>query len=152
MVFLPMRDAEVSPCDSASFNRDGVAVLFATDGVVQPFVTGLHLMRLFLIAFSLSACLTLASNWVSAQEPESSGSQPIRSSRFQTSAAQAYLMQRARQDSDHRVSLLRYYDSIGFNYGAPEINGSVYFNAAPPLRFRRAFVIPQVLMPLQYGM
>jgi hypothetical protein len=126
--------------------------VFATDGVVQPFVTGINPMRLFLIAFTLSASVTLASGWVDAQDPESSGSQPMRSSRFQTTDAQTYLMQRARQESEHRTAILRYYNSIGFNYGSPDINGSVYFNANPPVRYRRAFLIPPALMPLQYGM
>jgi hypothetical protein len=126
--------------------------VFATDGVVQPFVTGFNPMRLFLIAFTLSACVTLASGWADAQEPESSGYQPMRSSRFQLTEAQSYMMQRARQDSEHRTAILRYYQSIGFNYGSPDINGSVYFNAPPPLRYRRAFVIPTTLLPVQYGM
>lgn len=109
-------------------------------------------MRLFLIAFSLSAAVTLCTGYTTAQEPDSTPANPIRQSRFETSAAQTYLMNRARQDADHRASLLRFYDSIGFEYGAPQINGSVYFLAPPPVRYRRAFVIPPAIMPIQYGM
>lgn len=109
-------------------------------------------MRLFLIAFTLSALSTAAF----AQEPsgKASGSswQPSSTSRFELSPTQAYLIQRARADSEHRTSLLRYYDSVGFNYGSPEINGGVFFNAQPPLRFRRVFWTPPALVPYHYGL
>lgn len=116
-------------------------------------------MRLFLIAFTLSALSTAAfaqgqSGEARGQSGEARGSswQASSSSRFELSPAQAYLMQRARAESEHRTSLLRYYDSVGFNYGAPEINGGVFFNAQPPLRFRRVFWTPPALVPYRYGL
>jgi hypothetical protein len=109
-------------------------------------------MRLFLIAFTLSALSTLAFGQEPGRGSPSSGSQPMRPSRFESSSTQAYLVQQARDDREHRRSLLRYYDSIGFNYGAPEINGGVFFNAQPPIRYRRVFWTPPALVPYRYGL
>jgi hypothetical protein len=101
-------------------------------------------MRLFLLAFALSSLVTALSGVCVAQDqdPFVSGEQPMRASRFEPSPAQAYLMDRARQESAHRAAILHRYDAIGFNYGQPEINGSVNFTAIPPLRHRRFVFVP----------
>lgn len=108
-------------------------------------------MKLFLIAFTLSSLATIASSWCTAQAPDDSGSQPIKQSRFVTTPAQEYRMEIARQDSAHRRAMLHHYDIIGFNYGQPEINGSVFFLAPPPTRFRRVFVVPNGFGPSPYS-
>lgn len=109
-------------------------------------------MRLFLIAFTLSSASTFAFGQEPGRASPGSGSQSMRASRFESSSTQAYLVQRARAESEHRTSLLRYYDSVGFNYGSPEINGGVFFNAQPPIRYRRVFWTPPALVPYRYGL
>lgn len=109
-------------------------------------------MRLFLIAFALSALAPFANGQNPASSDGSSGYQPMRSSRFEPSAGQAYRIQRAREDSEHRAAMLRYYDSIGFNYGSPGINGGVFFNTQPPMRYRRMAWGNAWALPTPYGM
>ncbi|MFO0014276.1 MAG: hypothetical protein ACK553_16205 [Planctomycetota bacterium] len=108
-------------------------------------------MRLFLIAFALSAMANLAFGQNPSRDQGNSGSQPIRSPRFERSEAQMYIMQRARGDSEHRAALLRYYDSVGFDYGAPVINSNFYFQNQPPQRYRRVYWAPTIVVPT-YGM
>ncbi len=105
-------------------------------------------MRLFLTAFAFSAILTAASNLGWAQDDLSTDTQPIRQSRFETSSAQIYIMTRARREVEHREEMLRYYDRIGFNYGAPEINGSMQYLTVPPIRYRRVLRTPVLFNPI----
>jgi hypothetical protein len=108
-------------------------------------------MRLFLIAFALTALATVSFAQDSRSGDGDTGWQPMRSSRFETSAAQEYLTRRARTESEHRSAMLRYYDSIGFNYGSPGINSGVFFNAPPPFRSRRVFWNSFSTTPIPYG-
>lgn len=99
-------------------------------------------MRLFLIAFAISAASTLVSSSCFGQDPQASGSAPLPRARFAESPARAYMIARSRQEADVRNSLLRYYEATGFNYGQPEIGGNVFFSATPPLRSRRLIAYP----------
>lgn len=94
-------------------------------------------MRLFLIAFALSALTTAMTGTSFGQETTGSSSAPQPSARFKESPARTYLIMRARQEADQRDALLRHYQAIGFNYGQPEIYGNTFFSAAPPNRNRR---------------
>lgn len=109
-------------------------------------------MRLFFIALVLSALATYSYGQESLRDTSNSGSQPMRSSRFDSSGTQDYMMRRARADSEHRAAMLRYYDSIGFNYGSPLINGGSYFNVQAPIRYRRVFWMNPAFTPAPYGM
>jgi hypothetical protein len=119
---------------------------------LKPFVTGFHVMRLFFIALALSALATFSLGQEPVTNPGDSGWQPMRSSRFETTAAQDYLVRRARADREHRASMLRYYDSIGFTYGSPVVNGGTYYNLQSPNRYRRFFWINSGFTPGPYGL
>jgi len=93
-------------------------------------------MKLFSLAFALSAFVTITAGVCYSQDTETSGSAPMPRARFEKSPAQNYLMMRARQDSEHRGALLRQYEAAGFNFGQPEINGNFFFSAVAP-RTRR---------------
>jgi hypothetical protein len=118
----------------------------------KPFVTGFDLMRLFFIALAFSALATFSYGQERVGNSGDSGWQPTRSSRFEASSAQDYLVRRARAESEHRISMLRYYDSIGFNYGSPLINGGTYFNVQAPNRHRHYFWIHSAYTPTSYGL
>jgi hypothetical protein len=118
----------------------------------KPFVTGFHLMRLFFIALALASLATFSFGQDPVGNSADSLWQPIRSSRFETTPAQEYLVRRARADREHRTAMLRYYDSIGFTYGSPVVNGGTYYNLQSPNRYRRFFWINSALMPTPYGM
>lgn len=109
-------------------------------------------MRLFFIALALFSLATFSYGQESGSKSGDSGWQPMRSSRFETSAAQDYLMRRARADREHRTAMLRYYDSIGFTYGSPVVNGGTYYNLQSPNRYRRFYWINSAFTPVPYGM
>lgn len=105
-------------------------------------------MRLLFIALVLPALATYSYG----QDSGVSGSQSLRSSRFDSSSTRDYLVRRARAESEHRTSMIRYYDSIGFNYGSPLINGGSYFNIQAPIRYRRVIWMNPAFTPTPYGM
>lgn len=106
-------------------------------------------MRLFSVAFALSAFLTAASAFAQTDEPLTSGSQSIPqiqpgSARFQESLSHQIRVEKAREDRAHRQSLLRYYDAIGYDYAHPVMNsGTFSIPIAPHSRYiwRRSFVV-----------
>jgi hypothetical protein len=138
--------------DGAHGESPGSGDIFCHGGYRSTLCDRNSIMRLFLFAFAISAMATAALGQSPVRDANGSGSQPIRSSRFEPSEKDEYLMHRARAESERRAAIVRYYDSIGFNYGAPEINGSVFFLGQPPIRFRRVFWTPPALMPNPYGM
>ncbi|MEI8213017.1 MAG: hypothetical protein WCI02_12785 [Planctomycetota bacterium] len=99
-------------------------------------------MRLFLFAVAISSIATFLSGVSIGQDSQDSSSGPLPNPRFAESPARNYVIARARQESENRNSLLRYYEATGFNYGQPEIAGNFFFSAAPPRRFRRVFAYP----------
>jgi len=134
----------IDPSAKSQWNRDGSchgwfsSVLLFQDN---------HSMRLFLFAVAISSIATLLSGVSIGQDPQGSGSAPLPNPRFAESPARNYLIARARQDSENRNALLRYYEATGFNYGQPEIAGNFFFSAAPPKRFRRVFAYPILGVP-----
>jgi hypothetical protein len=103
-------------------------------------------MRLFLVAVGLSAAITSATAFAQSDEPLTGGSIAPRSARFEVTPAQEYLIARARADAMNRQSLLNFYHSIGFDYGRPEINSGVFYNAQAPVRTRRIYSFPGMYM------
>lgn len=99
-------------------------------------------MRSIFLAVSLSALFVAApamQSTVSADDkgPLVGGSEFAGKARFETSPTQQYLVARARAESEHRIAMNRYYDSIGFEWGSPRINAGVFFMADPPVRYKR---------------
>ena len=103
-------------------------------------------MRLFLVAVGLSAAITTSTAFAQFDEPLASGSVTPRNARFEETPAQQYLIARARADAMNRQNILNYYHSIGFDYGHPQINSGVFYNAQPPVRIRRIYSYPGVYM------
>jgi hypothetical protein len=103
-------------------------------------------MRLFLVAVGLSAAITSSTAFAQSDEPLTGGSVTPRSARFEETPAQQYLIARARAEAMSRQSLLNYYHSIGFDYGRPEINSGVFYNAQAPVRTRRIYSFPGMYM------
>ena len=54
----------------------------------------------------------------------------------------SYLVARARADSMHRDAIIKQFDWMGYNFGRPNINPDMYYNALPPLRMRRIYSYP----------
>jgi hypothetical protein len=106
-------------------------------------------MRLFSVAFAFSAFLTAASAFAQTGEPLTSGSQTVPqiqpgSARFQESLSHQIRVERAREDRAYRQSLLRYYDTIGYDYAHPVMNsGTFSIPMAPHSRYiwRRGVVV-----------
>ncbi|MFY8199361.1 MAG: hypothetical protein ACOVLE_01730 [Pirellula staleyi] len=103
-------------------------------------------MRLFLVAVGLSAAITSSTAFAQFDEPLVGGSVTTRSARFEESPAQQYLIARARADATNRQNVLNYYHSIGYDYGHPQINSGVFYNAQPPIRIRRIYSFPGIYM------
>lgn len=99
-------------------------------------------MRLFLVSFCLSIFVTSLSALGQDTTPLTGGSQPLPSARFEVSPVQQYLTARARADSEHRDAIVKYYDSIGYNYAQPTINAGVFTLAPAPVRARRIYMFP----------
>jgi len=101
-------------------------------------------MKLFLASFLLAAFVTASASVVHGDEPVAGGSGLPRSARFTVSPAQELLTARAREERIHREAVLRHYDWIGYNYGAPTVNAGVFYLAQPPVRTRPMFAYPGV--------
>lgn len=99
-------------------------------------------MRLSLVSFCLTATLTGLSAFAQDSDPLTGGSEPRRSARFEISPAQQYITARARAVSEHRDAIVKYYDSIGYNYAQPTINPGMSTLAPPPVRMRRFYMVP----------
>jgi hypothetical protein len=111
-------------------------------------------MRLFAIAFALSACLTAVSAFADNNEPLTSGSPSERRlepgwARFQEDPAHTYRVERARERQIYGESLLRYYTAVGYDYSHPVMNaGTFSLPIAQPGRYvyRRGFFVAPGLM------
>lgn len=108
-------------------------------------------MRLFSIAFALSAFLTAASALAQTNEPLTSGSQSAPriepgSARFQETLSHQIRVEKAREDRAHRQALLRYYDVVGYDYAHPVMNsGTFSIPIAPRSRYvwqRNVILVP----------
>ncbi|MCU0720376.1 MAG: hypothetical protein MUC83_11780 [Pirellula sp.] len=108
-------------------------------------------MRLFSVAFALSAFLTAASAFAQTSESLSSGSQVAPriepgSARFQESLSHQIRVARAQENHAFRQSLLRYYETIGYDYARPVVNsGTFSMPIAPHSRYiwrRGSVVVP----------
>jgi hypothetical protein len=95
------------------------------------------------IAF-LSCFFLLATSSVQAQqdEPLMGGSPASRSARFEESDSHLFRVARARAESNHRDTMLRQYDWMGFDYGRPTVNAGMYSMSANAFRRGRYFGIP----------
>jgi hypothetical protein len=111
-----------------------------------------HPMRLFLIAFALSAVFTAATSFAGNDEPLTGGSKAPGNARFEVTAAQQYLTAKAQANYVHRQSILNHYDWIGLDYGRPMVNAGVFTLAQPPIRTRRIIVSPGQFVDMRgYG-
>lgn len=103
-------------------------------------------MRLFTITFLITALFTSLSAIAQDSEPLTGGSPSDRAmtpgwARFEPTPAQIYWTAKAREKAQHRESLSRYYDMIGFDYARPTLN-SGFSMIAPVPRTRRWVVLP----------
>ncbi len=109
-------------------------------------------MRLFLAAFCLTGALTAATAYAENDEPLTGGTETPGHARFEVSPGQQYLTARARAETMHREAVMRQYDWMGYNFGQPNINADIFFNARPPVRTRRIYSYPGYWMDTRtYG-
>ena len=99
-------------------------------------------MRLFLAVFCLTGAITASTSFAENDEPLTGGTGSPGNARFEVSPAHEYLVARARADSMHRDAIIKQYDWMGYNFGRPNINPDLYFNALPPVRTRRIYNYP----------
>ncbi|MCU0711024.1 MAG: hypothetical protein MUC43_03115 [Pirellula sp.] len=88
-------------------------------------------MRLFSIAFALSAFLTAASAFAQSNESPNSGSQSAPriepgSARFQETLSHQIRVERAREQRAYRQAMIRYYEAVGYDYARPVMNSGTF--------------------------
>lgn len=103
-------------------------------------------MRLFAIAFFITALFTSLSAIAQESEPLTGGSPSDRPmtpgwARFEPTPAQIYWTAKAREKAQYRESLNRYYDMMGFDYARPNLNSSLS-TIVPVQRTHRWVVSP----------
>lgn len=97
-------------------------------------------MRLFALAFIVSAILTTASACAQDSAPLTGGSAPDKGpgwARFQESPAHALIVARAREKAAHMDAISRHYDWIGYDYAHPPVNAIMTTYSTPVQRTRR---------------
>lgn len=100
-----------------------------------------HPMKLFAITFLITALITSLSAVAQENEPLTGGSPSDKKltpgwARFEPTQSQIYWTAKAREKSDYRQSLNRYYDMMGFDYARPNLNVSLT-TIVPVTRTRR---------------
>jgi len=97
-------------------------------------------MRLFLLTFCFTGAITASTAW--ADEPLTGGTGTPGHARFEPSPAHAYLVARSRAEKEHRDSIVKYYDWMGYDISRPTVNAVGFFLAPPPVRTRRIYSYP----------